>query len=262
MHSEPVRLRKPLSLRRPRHPNLLRPKVRPPSEIAAPRDAQEELKEFLERLAQAQNHYEVLNVPLAAAAGEIKLAYYAVARRFHPDRFHDLARTPLHARLESAFARVTQAHEVLSNPDSEGNYDVKIAASRRVENFSSLSADMPQRSAADQGRDSATGSGELPLAEQRFKEGAAALQLGQMNTAIACLSAAARLAPNQPRYRAYYGRALAAHQQTQRLAEAELQAAVKLDPANASYRVMLAGLVSRSRIFSPRNHRIGARAFT
>ena len=45
-----------------------------------------------------------------------------------------------------------------------------------------------------------------------------------------------------PSYRAYYGRALAANQQTQRLAEAELQAAVKLDPANASYRVMLAEL--------------------
>ena len=57
-------------------------------------------------------------------------------------------------------------------------------------------------------------------------------------------AAAARLAPDQARYRAYYGRALAAHPQTKRLAEAELQAAVKLDPANATYRVMLAALYS------------------
>jgi curved DNA-binding protein CbpA len=212
------------------------------SKDAAPRDAQEELKEFLDQLARATSHYEVLNVPTSAAAGDVKLAYYSLARRFHPDRFHDLAGTPLHARLEAAFARITQAHEMLSDPDSRSNYDMKIAAARRTGNFSSLSAGLPLRSAADHAGDSSNGGGDLQLAEQRFKEGVAALQRGETNTAISCLSAAARMAPNQSQYRAYYGRALAAHQQSRRLAEAELQAAVRLDPVNASYRVMLADL--------------------
>jgi tetratricopeptide (TPR) repeat protein len=210
--------------------------------VAAPRDAQEELKEFLDQLGFATNHYEVLNVATSADPSEVKLAYYSLARRFHPDRFHDLARTPLHARLEAAFARITQAHEMLSDPESRSNYDLKMTATRRTGDFSSLSADLPLRSPADHGRGSTNGGGDQQLAEQRFKEGAAALQRGETNTAIACLSAAAQMAPNQPRYRAYYGRALAAHQQSRRLAEAELQAAVKLDPTNASYRVMLAEL--------------------
>jgi Tfp pilus assembly protein PilF len=80
------------------------------------------------------------------------------------------------------------------------------------------------------------------LAERRFQEGAVALQQGQTNAATSCFSAAARMAPKEPKYRAYFGRALAANPKTRRLAEAELQAAVKLDPGNASYHVMLAAL--------------------
>ena len=48
--------------------------------------------------------------------------------------------------------------------------------------------------------------------------------------------------PGESRYRAYYGHALAANESTRRLAEAELQAALKLEPANAQYRLMLAEL--------------------
>jgi tetratricopeptide (TPR) repeat protein len=209
---------------------------------APPRNPQQELEEFLDQLANATNHYEVLNVSQSADAREIKHAYYSLARRFHPDRFHELARTPLHARLESAFARITQAHEMLSNPDSRATYDMRISGLKRAADLApAVSAEARPRSPAVEGRDSARGAAELQ-AEERFKEGVGALQQGQINTAISCLSAAARLAPNHPPYRAYYGSALATHQQTRRMAEVELQAAVKLDPTNASYRVMLAGL--------------------
>jgi tetratricopeptide (TPR) repeat protein len=209
------------------------------SEPETQRDSEADLAAFLEQLSRASNHYEVLNIPTSANATEIKNAYYGLARRFHPDRFHELAKTPLHARLESAFARITQAHETLSDADSKTTYDAKIAAlqnASRMASMESKSARTPETQAP------AEGSANLQLAEQRFQEGVAALQMREMNTATAALSAAARLAPNQPRYRAYYGRALAAHPQTKRLAETELQAAVKLDPANPAYRVMLATL--------------------
>ncbi len=219
-----------------------RDKAPAPPKPEPPPDPQQELKEFLDRLALAQNHYEVLDVPQSSHASEIKLAYYAAARQFHPDRFHDLARTPLHGRLESAFARITQAHEVLSHADQRAAYDVKIEASKRGGNVSSPIGDQPIRPAPVRDEASGNGADDLQLVEMRFKEGLAALQLGQINTAIACLQVAAQLAPKDPKYRAYYGRALAAHQQTQRRAETELQAAVSLEPGNASYRVMLADL--------------------
>ncbi|MFN2513588.1 MAG: tetratricopeptide repeat protein, partial [Pyrinomonadaceae bacterium] len=72
--------------------------------------------------------------------------------------------------------------------------------------------------------------------------GYAALQQGQAKFAVTRLAAAARAVPQEARYRAYYGSALAAGEDTRRLAEAELQSAIKLDPDNASYRIMLAEL--------------------
>lgn len=208
-------------------------------EPQAPQDTEADLTEFLERVARASTHYDVLNIPASAGAAEIKNAYYALARRFHPDRFHELAKTPLHARLESAFARITQAHETLSDPDSKTPYDAKMAA---MQNASRLAAIESNAAKSAEVQSPPEGGANVQLAEQRFQEGVAALQMRDMNTATAALAAAARLAPNQPRYRAYYGRALAAHPQTKRLAETELQAAVKLDPANPAYRVMLATL--------------------
>jgi curved DNA-binding protein CbpA len=217
----------------------------PAPEPSAPeRDAKEELNEFLEELSQATNHYEVLKVPMSADVGEIRGAYHALARRFHPDRFHELAGTPLHARLESAFARITQANEALADRDLRATYDAKLAALKRVRNAvhsRPWGAKEYGTSAEDQ-TEGIERSGDAQLAEKRFQEGLAALQLGQANVAISCLSAAARLAPNQPKFRAFYGRALAANQKTRRLAEVELQAAIKLDAGNASYRVMLATL--------------------
>jgi predicted Zn-dependent protease len=68
------------------------------------------------------------------------------------------------------------------------------------------------------------------------------LKEDRINAAATYLAAAARLAPQEARYRAYYGRALAASERTRRLAENEIQAAVKLDPANANFRTMLAEL--------------------
>jgi cytochrome c-type biogenesis protein CcmH/NrfG len=51
---------------------------------------------------------------------------------------------------------------------------------------------------------------------------------------------AVRLAPQQARYHALYGRALAADAQTRRQAETELRTALSLDPRNVSYYVSLA----------------------
>jgi tetratricopeptide (TPR) repeat protein len=79
-------------------------------------------------------------------------------------------------------------------------------------------------------------------AELQFKEGYASLQLGQLNVAIRLFGAAARLAPGEARYRAYYGHALATQESTRRLAEAELLTALKLEPDNAEHRIMLAEL--------------------
>lgn len=206
-----------------------------------------ELEELLERLENAETHYKVLDVEHTANLEDIKNNYYSLARRYHPDRFHMQAGTPLHATVEAAFAKIAQAYVTLSDPAQRSSYDAKLAARERVRRATPV---IPQQSERDRLRSEAarkqkadpTADSDPVQAESSFREGFVALQQGQTRAAIINLAAAARLAPTEARYRAYYGRALGTQADTRRLAEAELQAAVKLDPENLSYRLMLAEL--------------------
>jgi len=68
------------------------------------------------------------------------------------------------------------------------------------------------------------------------------LQANRHDEAVRFLAEAAMLSPREGRYRAHYGQALIRQPNTRRIAETELQAALALEPENASYRVMLAEL--------------------
>jgi len=201
------------------------------------------LEQFLERLNAVTTHYEVLAVADNAQSAEIKNAYYELARRYHPDKFRRQAAGSMHA-IDSAFARITQAYETLMDDKRRKNYDSKLRARAKTKDFaqsapkSSAPVDTTQNVSEVQGSDAS----DAQRAEINFKEGFAALQQGQTRAAINLLSLAARSVPGESRYRAYYGHALAAHESTRRLAEAELLAALKLEPGNAQYRLMLAEL--------------------
>ena len=206
----------------------------------------EELEEFLKRLTTATNHYEVLELPTNATLSTIKDAYYAMARRYHPDRFHLKYGTKLHAQISSAFARVTQAYETLTNPNARSGYDRTLERLRQFaeaeEKTKASKAEPGAEPSAGLNLDADASATKLGRAEYSFREGCGALDQGRINAAIQYLSNAARLEPQQARYRAYYGRALAAGENTRRLAENEIQTAVKLEPANAVFRTMLAEL--------------------
>lgn len=224
--------------------------VPPPSKPeAAPADnrwgtatEESELQPFFDRLTQATNHYQVLDLPIDAKATEIKDAYYALARRYHPDRFHLKSGTRLHAELSSCFARITQAYETLTNPQARSTYDHSLQRSRKLADSAPKAAQVKSVPEATDEVEFGGGSSQVGQAEHNFKEGFDALKQGRINAATAHLAAAARLVPKDARYRAYYGRALAASEKTRRLAENEIQVAVTLDPGNATYRTMLAEL--------------------
>jgi curved DNA-binding protein CbpA len=200
-----------------------------------------DLENFLERLAGAVTYYEVMDVPPPATAEEVKDAYYSLARRFHPDRFYLKTGTSLHAKLSSAFARITQAYETLTDVNARAAYDAALERSRQFADSAPKKKDRVTESVDDFDLETGLGN-EAGQAEYNFREGFGALQQDRINAAINHLAAAARAVPHEARYRAYYGRALAATERTRRLAENEIQAAVKLEPSNALYRTMLAEL--------------------
>jgi curved DNA-binding protein CbpA len=225
-----------------------------PEKPTAPEPALEEqsaeeevdVESFLARINNAQTHYEVLDVSNEASPAHMKTKYYDLARRYHPDRFRK-EDASLVARMESAFARITQAYDTLRDDGLRASYDAKLRARQKAQQL----ADAAPKPAATpvtptsakpetSVKDAAASLAER--AEKQFKEGFAALELGERKAALGLFASAATAVPNEARYRAFYGQLLAEQEHTRRAAETELQAAVKLDPKNGEYRVILAAL--------------------
>ena len=196
---------------------------------------------FLERVKNSKTHYEVLSVNWDATPQDLKVVYYQLARRYHPDRFRK-AHPSLVPHLEAAFAKITQAYDTLRDDNLRANYNSKLEARRKAEQLADSSP-----KPTSQAEPVVEGANEPVVtkserAASQFKEGMAALELGDRKAALGLFASAASAVPNEARYRAFYGHLLAGHERTRRAAEAELQAAIKLDPNHANYRVMLAEL--------------------
>jgi len=208
---------------------------------ADPNDA----RGFIQRVQSAQTFYQVLDANWDAPAQELKTLYYQLARRYHPDRFRK-EHPSLVPHLESAFAKITQAYDTLRDDSLRANYNSKLEARRKAEQLADSTAQKAtsqpatQQPVGEQGSEPAVSKAER--AAIQFKEGLAALELGEKKTALGLFASAASAVPNEARYRALYGQLLAGNERTRRTAEAELQAAIKLEPNNANYRVMLAEL--------------------
>ena len=220
-------------------------KSSPPVETLEEKREEEDVESFLERLSNAQTHYDVLEVSKESSPAQMKLKYYDLARRYHPDRFRK-AEPSLLARTESAFARITQAYDTLRDDRLRANYDAKLAARQRAQQVIDATAkpktDTPASPVKTSDKPSTPGVSATERAEAQFKEGLAALETGERKAALGLFAAAANAVPKEARYRAFYGRLLAEQEHTRRAAETELQAAIKLDPQNGEYRVMLAEL--------------------
>lgn len=63
--------------------------------------------------------YDILGVARGASDDEIKQAYRALARKFHPDVVRDGNKT----EIETKFKQINQAYEILSDPSKRAHYD-------------------------------------------------------------------------------------------------------------------------------------------
>ena len=200
-----------------------------------------EAQNYIQRVKTAQTYYEVLSVNWDVTAQELKTVYYQLARRYHPDRFRK-DHPSLVPQLETAFARIAQAYDTLRDDNLRAGYNSRLEARRRAQEVADAGSKTTTQPAAQETVGDDTGVSKAERAALQFKEGVAALELGDRKAALGLFASAASAVPNEARYRAFYGHLLAGIEKTRRAAEAELQAAIKLDPTNGEYRVMLAEL--------------------
>jgi curved DNA-binding protein CbpA len=205
----------------------------------------------------------VLGVTRSTAAADIKRAYYALARRLHPDRLRRAADAETQQRIDAAFAKIAQAYDVLKDANLRASYDLKLeklrpagagrdARATRADATPPVEAPRAEAASTDAAEGAPPAGGraggaraEPPRgeeAEEKFRQGLAAYRRNDFAAARILFGEAARLAPRQARYRAHFGRALARDKATRRQAESELLAAVALDALDPSFHVMLAEL--------------------
>ena len=96
------------------------------------REAEESLERVREdvirrlHFSTSADYYEVMGVTRHATTAEVKAAYYYLAKKYHPDRYHQADSGDLRAKLEALFASITQAYDTLSQPGSRASYDERI----------------------------------------------------------------------------------------------------------------------------------------
>src|ERR1700722_9036207 len=68
-------------------------------------------------MATRPDYYKTLGVDKKASADDIKKAYRKLARKYHPDR------NPDDKQAEERFKEISQAHDVLGDPEKRKQYD-------------------------------------------------------------------------------------------------------------------------------------------
>ncbi len=124
-------------------------------------------------IATGRDLYEVLGLSKSATPTEIKKAYRAQARRFHPDT------NPDNPYANANFKRVSEAYEVLSDPERRTLYDElgakneREAAQRRASQAGQTQRANPGTNAprADAPRTGAYGTSGSPRSSNRAKAG-------------------------------------------------------------------------------------------
>jgi len=69
------------------------------------------------------NHYQLLGVPMDADRAEIRKAYFALSKTFHPDAYFGKRLGTYKAQMEVVFRKVTDAYEAVGRPKKREAYD-------------------------------------------------------------------------------------------------------------------------------------------
>jgi DnaJ-class molecular chaperone len=162
------------------------------------------------------NYYDLLGIGKSATTSDIRKAYARMARERHPDRFPD---PEAKKSAQETFQEITAAFNTLSNDRARVEYDKSLEAPPRPP--------VPEEIARD-----AFGRAQKLFETKNFFD------------AVELLRIAVAHAPQEARYHAALGRALAKNPHWVREGIQTLEKAVQLAPRQAAYHAELAELLA------------------
>lgn len=74
--------------------------------------------------------YTLLGVSREAARRELRSGYFAMSKRYHPDRFFRKMTGDFGPMIEKIFQRITKAYQTLSNRNKRKDYDISLRGGR------------------------------------------------------------------------------------------------------------------------------------
>ena len=172
-------------------------------------------------------YYQLLEVTSESTSVQVKKSYYALARKFHPDRL--AGSCDLLAHLKNLMPVITEAYRTLANQEKRAEYDRRLAA----------------RGAFNMHR-------EKTKAEESLEEWAEkanqCLRVKNFGGSVVWLRKCVEAAPQQASYRALLAHSLATIPQFHNEAVEHFQKAIDLDPWRESVYVQFADLLETMRL--------------
>jgi len=207
----------------PRRVVSITERVRP----SASPDLEAEMLQRFDRLRE-QDLYQVLDVVSSANPDEIRRAYYALAKKFHPDKFRNEELKP---KAEKVFAHITEAYATLTNPETHKRYDEDQAIRK--------SSHAPEKK-QDPGE----------LARINFKHGKDMFDKGRIGEAITFLQNACDQDPSKAEHFHCLAIAQGKNPRWKKDAEENFLKAIEKDPMNAEIYAHLGALYARGGVHS------------
>jgi len=180
--------------------------------------------------AKTKNFYDMLGVSPTASLDEIKKSYYSLAKKYHPDRYHQSKSEDLKNALDQIFSTLAHAYDTLKVPATRGSYDAKVF---RLETSAGVSPEKATPAAP------APTAPQQKLAELNYRQGRGQYDQQDYWSAIQAFRQSVRLEPKVARYRYWLAMSLAKNVKWRREAEEHFLKAIDLEQFNADYYVGL-----------------------
>lgn len=189
-----------------------------------------------------KDFYGLLGIGPNPELGEIKSAYYKLAKKFHPDRFYGVEDAILKEKVDVIFAAINVAYETLKNSKKRTEYD-NSPADKRVISSTTIISDVTGDSAARQPQ-SPEKAGRM--AEEHARQAQKAYEDGNYQQAVQFLKSATKISPNIAKYWRQLGIAMSKGPQWRKEAEDSFYHAIQLEPRNPENHLHLGFLYKHS----------------